>query len=141
LLRAAEEIRDLDGPIVLFWCVVGRLEDNGFGIQIGKPDAVDRVVVGRHDLPLRRRHVVVEIPHHVFGCPWEESQGGAGPRALHHLPAAGATERVDGGIAPVVDDARERLDVSFVGQSCRHAGGIWKIRMCGVESARSVRRG
>lgn len=135
-----EQVRDLDRPIVPLGRLGRRLHHDALAGEVGEADAVDGVVVRGDDLALGRRHVVVEIAHDVLWRAGEQAQRRA-RTTLHHLPGAGAPERVHRRIAPVVGDLGQGLDIGLVGELGAHAAGIGEGRMGGVELAGDIGRG
>jgi hypothetical protein len=132
-----EGIDDLYGPVVPWRHVGRRLDDRRLLPKVGESRAIKRVVVRCHDKPLRRWQVVGETAGRVHRRAGENAEHQA-RSALQHLPHAVASELVDGGIAPIVDDAGERLDIGFVGEARRDAGRPCQIGMRGIEGARRV---
>jgi hypothetical protein len=127
-----EDVGDLHYPIVTFGHVSRRLDDHRFPAQIEECRAIERVVVRRDDDTLGRRQVAGYAAALIDRGTGADAEHQARP-LLHQFPHAGAAGDVDRRVRPVINDARERLDVLLVGEPRRHAGGARQVAMCGIE--------
>jgi hypothetical protein len=123
---------------VAFRHIRRRLDDDGLQAEIDEGGSVKRIVVRGDDDALRRRQVIRDAPADIDRRARADAEHQAGP-VLHQLPHTGAAEHVDCRVAPVIDDAGERLDVLLIGELRRHPGRPGQIAMRGIEGPRHIR--